>query len=184
MNHISPSAIIPSSVVVGRFVIIEDGVVLSEECVIGDFVIIQANAKIGRNTSIGAYSKIGKRVVVGEHCSMTAYCEVRDSCVLGNRVIMGSRCTLSAGTIVEDDVIMKYSFVTTDTPVLSQNSKKLVGKLMSGSRFGANVIIMPGVIIGRNSEIGANSQVRQDVPDNEIWFGIPARPHKKIRPND
>lgn len=110
---------------------------------------------------------------------MTAYCEIRDNCLLGNKVLMGSRCTLSAGTIVEDEVIMKYSFVVTDTPVLKNNQEKSVGKLLKGSRFGANVVIMPGVTIGANSEIGANSQVRSDVPDNEVWFGLPAKFYKK-----
>ena len=38
---------------------------------------------------------------------------------------------------------------------------------------------MPGVNIGKNSIIGANSQVRKDVPDNEVWFGIPAKFYKK-----
>ena len=111
---------------------------------------------------------------------MTAYCEVRNNCRLGDRVIMGSRCTLSAGSIVEDDVIMKYSFVTTDTPIISQNNEKSVGKLGRGSRFGANVTIMPGVTVGENCEIGANSQVRADVPPNEVWFGIPAKFYKSL----
>lgn len=179
MNKISETAIIPASVKIGSFVIIEDNVELAEGCTIGDYVLIQRGARIGAHTQVGTFSKIGENAVVGEHCSMTAYCEVRSNCVLGNRVTMGSRCTLSAGTIVEDDVIMKYSFVTTDTPVLSNNHQKLTGKLLSGSRFGANVVIMPGVTVGRNVEIGANSQVRVSVPDNEVWFGIPAKFYRK-----
>jgi acetyltransferase-like isoleucine patch superfamily enzyme len=92
---------------------------------------------------------------------------------------MGSRGTLSATTIVADDVIMKYSFVVTDTPDLGRDKDKKVGTLQRGSRFGANVTIMPGVNIGENSEIGACSQVRNDVPDNEVWYGNPARFFKK-----
>lgn len=92
---------------------------------------------------------------------------------------MGSRGTLSAHTVIEDDVIMKYSFVVTDTPVLSKGKERKVGILKRGSMFGANVSIMPGVNIGENAEIGACSQVRHDVPDNEIWYGNPARFYKK-----
>ncbi|MFZ6014537.1 MAG: acyltransferase, partial [Bacteroidota bacterium] len=57
---------------------------------------------------------------------------------------------------------------------------KKTGMLKRGSRFGANVTIMPSVTIGVNSEIGACSQVRHDVPDNEIWYGNPAKLFKKI----
>lgn len=179
MNKISSTATIAPDVKIGSFVIIEDDVTVSEGCVIGDFVLIQKGSTIGTATSLGTYTKVGENVRIGSRCSMTAYCEIRSNCVLGDRVTMGSRCTLSAGTIVEDDVIMKYSFVTTDTPVLSNNHQKVTGKLLSGSRFGANVVIMPGVTVGRNAEIGANSQVRVNVPDNEVWFGIPAKFYKK-----
>src|SRR5690606_33970347 len=133
------------------------------------------------NTRIGTYTKIGKDVVIGEGCSFTSYCEIRDNCHLGNHVSMGSRGTLSANTIVEDDVIMKYAFVVTDTPDLTKNNEKVVGRLKKGARFGAGVVIMPAVTIGENAEIGACSQVRKDVPDNEVWFGMPAKYYRDVQ---
>ena len=45
--------------------------------------------------------------------------------------------------------------------------------------IGANVTLMPNTSIGNNCVIGACSQVRDNVPDNEIWFGNPAKPYKK-----
>lgn len=177
MNNsiISSSASIGEGVSIGCFCIIEDDVEISAGAVIEDYVLVMKGARIGRNTKVGTYSKIGKAAVVGDDCSFTAYCEIRENCQLGNRVVMGSRCTLSANTIVEDDVIMKYSFVVTDTPDLTKNNEKSVGRLKKGSRFGANVVIMPSVVIGENAEIGACSQVRKDVPDNQVWFGLPAK---------
>jgi maltose O-acetyltransferase len=44
-----------------------------------------------------------------------------------------------------------------------------------GTWIGANVFIGPGIVIGANAVIGANSVVTVDVPDNEIWGGVPAR---------
>ena len=41
-------------------------------------------------------------------------------------------------------------------------------------------MVLPGVSIGNNSVIGAGSVVTRDVPENEIWFGIPARYHAKV----
>ncbi|HEX5486645.1 MAG TPA: DapH/DapD/GlmU-related protein [Limnobacter sp.] len=176
---ISEKASIAPSARIGRFVLIEDGVTIGEGCVIEDYAMVQAGSSIGANTKVGTYTKVGKNVRVGASCSFTSYCEIRDQCELGDRVLMGSRCTLSAGTIVEDDVIMKYSFVVTDTPDLNRNNEKIVGRLKKGSKFGANVVIMPGVTIGENAEIGACSQVRHHVPDNEVWFGMPAKFYRK-----
>lgn len=177
---IDPAAKVATSAKIGRFCIIEAGVEIGEHSIIEDYAMVLANSKIGKSTKVGTYTKVGKNVRIGDNCSFTSYCEIRDNCELGNRVSMGSRCTLSANTVVEDDVLMKYSFVVTDTPDLSANDKKSVGKLKKGSKFGASVVIMPAVVIGENCEIGACSQVRHDVPDNEIWYGNPAKFYRKV----
>jgi UDP-2-acetamido-3-amino-2,3-dideoxy-glucuronate N-acetyltransferase len=176
---ISNKAKIGKDVKIGRFCIVEDDVELADGVILEDYAMVLQGTKIGINTKIGTYTKVGRNVSIGENCSFTSFCEIRDECHLGNSVIMGSRGTLSAGTIVEDDVVMKYAFVVTDTPDLTKNDEKVVGRLKKGSRFGASVVIMPAVTIGENAEIGACSQVRKDVPDDEVWFGMPAKFYRK-----
>lgn len=177
---ISKQSEIHPSVVVGRFCIVEENVILEEGVVLEDYAMVLKGTRIGKKTKIGTYTKIGKNVIIGEQCSFTSYCEIRDNCKLGNNVIMGSRGTLSAGTIVEDEVVMKYAFVVTDTPDLQRNDFKSPGILRKGARFGASVVIMPSVEIGANSEIGACSQVRKNVPANQVWFGIPAKFYRNV----
>lgn len=43
---------------------------------------------------------------------------------------------------------------------------------------GNNVIFLPGVTIGNNVVVGAGSVVTKDIPDGEVWAGVPA---KKIK---
>lgn len=50
----------------------------------------------------------------------------------------------------------------------------------SGSWIGANSIILPGVRIGKNSVIGANSIVSSDIPDYCVAVGIPAKVIKRF----
>jgi acetyltransferase-like isoleucine patch superfamily enzyme len=177
---VSDKAVLGRDVRIGRFCIVEDGVVLADGVVLEDYAMVLAGARIGPRTKVGTYTKIGKQVTIGADCSFTSFCEIRDQCQLGDRVLMGSRGTLSAGTVVEDDVVMKYAFVVTDTPDLQKNDQKSVGRLKRKSRFGASVVIMPSVTIGENAEIGACSQVRKDVPDNQVWFGIPAKYYRDV----
>lgn len=165
--------IIKDDVQIGHNVVLEPFTEVGKGCILDSHVLSSGYNQIGDGCKVGAYTKIGKRVIIGKNCCFTCFCEIRDRCVLGNNVTMGSRCTLSAGVVVEDDVIMKYGFVATDTLVVGQ-AEKSVGVLKKGSRFGVNVVVMPGINIGENSEIGACSQVRHDVPDNEVWYGNPA----------
>ena len=180
LSCISPGATLGANVRIGRFCIVEEDVVLADGVVLEDYAMVLRGSVIGPRTKIGTYTKVGRDVRIGADCSFTSFCEIRDRCDLGDRVLMGSRGTLSAGTVVEDDVVMKYAFVVTDTPDLTRNDRKSVGRLKRKSRFGASVVIMPSVTIGENAEIGACSQVRKDVPDNEVWFGMPAKFYRKV----
>lgn len=50
--------------------------------------------------------------------------------------------------------------------------------------IGANVAIMPGVTIGKNSVIGAGSVVTRDIPANVVAFGTPCRVIRPITDAD
>jgi acetyltransferase-like isoleucine patch superfamily enzyme len=50
--------------------------------------------------------------------------------------------------------------------------------------IGSNSTILPGVVIGDNSIIGAGSVVTKNVPSNVIVAGVPAKVIKKIEDND
>jgi len=157
MNRISKKAKIGENVTIGHYVIIEDEVEIGDNSHIGDFCIIRKGAKIGKN------------------CKFTAYCEIRDNVIIGENTSMGSRGTISANAIIGSNTVIKYSFVLTDTPNLEDNNFKNVNGIGDNVLIGANVTLMPGFKIGDNSIIGACSQVRADIPENEIWYGSPAK---------
>jgi acetyltransferase-like isoleucine patch superfamily enzyme len=159
--------------------VIDESSKISRKCEIGEFVVIEENVIIGENTKIGPFSIIKKGSVIGNNCSFTAYCEIRENVKIGNNTKFGSRCTISANSQIGDNVTIKYGFVLTDTPNLKHGDVKVVGKVDDFTLIGANVTLMPGFSIGKNSIIGACSQVRDNVGDNEIWFGSPAKFHKK-----
>lgn len=136
---------------------VEDDVIIGENCNIGPFCIIRNGARIGNN------------------CKLTAYCEIRDNVIVGDNTSFGSRCTISANCKIGASVVIKYGFVMTDTPDLEANNEKVSATIDDGVLIGANVCLMPGFSIGKNSIIGAMSQVRDNVGENEIWFGNPAK---------
>lgn len=158
---ISDKAKIHSTAVIHPLALIEEDVIIDENTKIGPFCIVRKGAKIGSN------------------CKFTAYCEIREDVIIGDNTSFGSRCTISANAEIGKDVTIKYGFVLTDTPDLTEGDKKVVGKIGNGSLIGANVTLMPGFSIGQNSIIGACSQVRSEVGNNEVWFGNPAKFFRK-----
>jgi acetyltransferase-like isoleucine patch superfamily enzyme len=46
--------------------------------------------------------------------------------------------------------------------------------------LGANVVVMPGVTIGKHSVVAAGSVVTKDVPPDTIVAGVPAKVVKKL----
>jgi Acetyltransferase (isoleucine patch superfamily) len=53
-------------------------------------------------------------------------------------------------------------------------------KIGDNVHIGINTILMPGVTIGNNVIIGCGAVVTKDIPDGEIWGGIPAKKIKTI----
>lgn len=160
---------------------ISDKAKIGENVQFGQYVVVEAGAEIGNNVKIGDFSIVRKGAKVGDNCKFTAYCEIRDNVVVGAGTTMGSRCTISANAIIGENVTIKYGFVLTDTPDLTEGDKKVVGQIGDGALIGANVCLMPGFSIGKNAIIGALSQVRSNVGDDEVWYGNPA---KFFRKND
>jgi len=91
--------------------------------------------------------------------------------------------------VIEGNNDLGHELVCTNHIFLAKFSKKIedVVKppiIRSGASIGARVLLMPGVEIGKNSIIGANSLVNKNIPDNEVWFGSPAKFIRKIKPEE
>ncbi|MBI4753359.1 acyltransferase [Candidatus Desantisbacteria bacterium] len=99
----------------------------------------------------------------------------KDNLRLGYKTDIGAFTYLNAkhGVIIEDHVQIGshcsiYSVSTID-------DKKGQVTLKRNCKIGSHSIIMPGVTVGENSVVGAFSFVNQDVADNQVVVGIPAR---------
>ncbi len=150
-----------------------------ENVFIHPLALVEEKVEIGDNTHIGPFCILRSGAKIGSDCKFTAYCEIRENVIVGDRTSFGSRCTISANAKIGSNVTIKYAFVLTDTPNLEEGNLKDVGKIGDGTLIGANVTLMPGFNIGSGAIIGACSQVRAEVGDNEVWFGSPAKFFKK-----
>ncbi len=104
-----------------------------------------------------------KNLKLGENTDIGAfvYIQAKSGVVIENFVQIGSHCSI-------------YSESTID-------NKKGKVILKRNCKIGSHSVIMPGVIVGENSIVGAHSFVKENIPDNVVAFGIPARVIKEIK---
>ena len=108
----------------------------------------------------------------------------RDKFKLGYKTDIGAFTYINAknGVVIEDHVQIGshcsiYSISTID-------NKEGAVVLKNNCKIGSHTVIMPGLAIGENSVIGACSFVNQDIPDNVIAAGVPAKVISKINNQD
>lgn len=105
---------------------------------------------------------------------------------IGERSYVGSNCYLGSSaplTIGADTLIGAYTYLTTAhheyrDPERLIKEQGLYGapiNIGKGVWIGTHVVIMPGVTIGDGAIVGAGAVVTHDVPEKEIWAGVPAK---------
>ena len=116
--------------------------------------IIREKVEIGEGAVImmGAVINIGAVVGRGTMIDMGA--------VLGGRAIVGDHCHIGAGAVLAGVVEPASA-----TPVVVED----------GVMIGANAVVIEGVRVGRNAVVAAGAVVIEDVPENAVVAGCPAR---------
>ena len=94
---------------------------------------------------------------------------------LGERVEIGSFTIIDAkeGVTIEDNVKIGWSCSIFSNSTIDNKKGKII--LKKDCRIGANSVILPGITVGENATVGANSLVNKNIPSNETWVGTPAR---------
>lgn len=116
--------------------------------------IIREKVEIGEGAVImmGAVINIGAVVGKGTMIDMGA--------VLGGRAMVGDHCHIGAGTVLAGVVEPASA-----TPVVVED----------GVLIGANAVVIEGVHVGKNAVVAAGAVVIEDVPENAVVAGSPAR---------
>ena len=116
--------------------------------------ILRDQVTVGKNAVImmGAILNIGAVVGEGTMIDMGA--------VLGGRATVGKNCHIGAGAVLAG-VIEPASAV----PVVVED----------GVLVGANAVVIEGVHVGRNAVVAAGAVVIEDVPEDAVVAGCPAR---------
>ena len=119
-------------------------------------------------------------IIEGKMNSYNWIVQNKSNFTLGYKTDIGAFTYINAleGVYVEDFVQIGshcsiYSVSTID-------NKKGKITLRENCKIGSHSTILPGVTVGENTIVGANSLVKNDLPSNTICYGVPAKVVKKI----
>jgi acetyltransferase-like isoleucine patch superfamily enzyme len=140
----------------------EHAIHLGADTLIGPYVSLSAGMVPGQVLISDEILRIGDRCLIGRHSSIVAHLEV----VIGDDVFFGPNVYVTDQNHGVDDPI---------TPIGRQAAGERPVSIGDGSWLGANVVVLPGVTIGRHVAVGAGSIVTADLPDHAIAVGNPAR---------
>lgn len=123
----------------------------------------------------GVHFREGARLYAGKNAKII----IDAGCYFNHDV---SIVALEAVTIGKDSIFGPYCYVSDnnhgfDKGVLIKKQKQQTRPVSIGSDvwLGVGATLLKGGRIGDGAVVGARSVVTKEVPDNEIWAGIPAR---------
>jgi acetyltransferase-like isoleucine patch superfamily enzyme len=129
-------------------------------------IFLDDNVLVGRSTVLSC--KDGD-IHVGANANIAMNCFIQSarSVTIGRKVLFGAYCyVIGGGDHISD---------RTDVPVMDQGQIVRGIEIEDHAWLGADVKVVDGVRIGRDSIIGAGAVVARDVPEYSTAAGIPAR---------
>ncbi len=148
--------------------------------------IVYAGTSIGNNFTTGDYAKIRENNIIGDDVSVGSNAILERDSTIGNGVSIHSSCFIPEYTTIEDSVWIGPCAVITNVlhppcPIfkredLEPRPRCLKGPILKrGAIIGAGAIILPGLVVGERSLVGAGAVVCYDVPPESVVVGSPAK---------
>lgn len=139
----------------------------NKRIVIGKRSIIGYHARIEEvlvhnNKEFKPIINIGENVRIEQNLHLTC----------ANYISIGNNTSISANVTITD---IHHTYLNPDIPIEDQDievKKVIIGK---NCKIYNNAVILPGVIVGDNVTVGANSVVSNNIPSFSVAVGSPAK---------
>lgn len=168
----------PHRIKIGDNVIIDDHAVLDAKGNREIAIDIGSDSVVGRNSVLSCKSSgettgrivLAERVNISVNCTLISETEFH----VGTKVLIAGHAYMIAGG--------NHGLDRTDIPILDQPMTEKGGVTIEDHVWiGANVTVLDGVTIGRDSVVAAGAVVTKPVPEYAIAGGVPAKVLKDRR---
>jgi len=159
---------------VNNHVCISEDVKLGKNVRLSKFINLYG-CEVGDGSRVGAFVEIQKNARVGRNCKISSHSFICEGVTIEDNVFIGHGVTF-----IND----AYPRATTPEGALqTEKDWKVEPTLVKkGASIGSGATILSNLVIGENALIGAGSVVTNDVPDNAIVAGNPAKVLRLMAP--
>ena len=99
----------------------------------------------------------------------------KDNLSIGYKTDIGAFTYINAknGVVIEDDVQIGSHCSIYSVSTIDNREGRVI--LKRNCKIGSHSVVMPGITVGANAVVGAFSFVNNDIPNDAIAVGVPAR---------
>jgi acetyltransferase-like isoleucine patch superfamily enzyme len=165
---------------------VENELAVSGELVIGSGSIVRSHSVFYLGSFIGDFLTTGHNVTIrenskiGSNVQFGTLCDIQGDCTIGNYSRLHSNVFVAKGSEIGEFVWLFPHVVITNDPIPPSNEHKGV-VLKDFAVVAAKSTLLPGVVIGFGSLVGAHSLVTASIPQEMLAVGVPARIVKSTR---
>ena len=164
-----PPASIGDNSIVGTHAVIYRGAELGKKVMVADL------ATIRENVTIGDCTIVGRGVAIENQCTIGRYCKLETNVYITAYSTLGDRVFVAPGVLTSND-----NFVGRTEERFKHFKGAIVGR---GARIGVGAVVLPGKTINADALIAAGAVLTQDAPEHTIMAGVPAKPFRKVPPD-
>ncbi len=154
--------------------------VIGANSIIRSFTTIYENVTIGAHFQSGHHAIIREDSIIGHNSSFGSCSELPGKARIGNYVRIHSKVMLSENNII-DDYVWIYPFVVITNVKHPPTSPHLTTHIKKYAQVFAQSTLLPGICIGENAIVAAGALVKEDVGDERLVAGRPAKDIKSVR---
>ena len=154
--------------------------VIGTNSIIRSHSVIYAGSTIGDSFHSGHHVTIREGTTIGKNCSLGTHGDIQGDVQIGDYCRFHSNVHISQSTVIKNYVFIFPNAVLTNDPHPPSETCIQGPTLEDYSIISAGAVLMPGITIGKDSIVGANSLVTKDVAPESVVMGVPARPICKI----
>lgn len=154
--------------------------IINANSLIRSHCIIYAGSEFGEGLMTGHRATVREKAQFGKNCLISTLVDVQGNCEVGNYSRLYSNVHISELTKLGDYVFIFPFTIFTNDP--QPASSTLLGATVGDfSIITVQCSVLPGVTIGSNCLIGANSVISRDIEDYSFAVGSPAKKKLDIR---